>query len=128
MCTNQRVYQLGILWAEALKARIEGGLAGGDVADGTLTQGRLRQDLAVTGGGIAATAQAASATNLRTAERAGCKAVSFTPAQAAINRKIAIASVVRINELLDLLAGGLGTANFADGSIARVDFAPGVVS
>ncbi|MGI9539639.1 MAG: TolB family protein, partial [Miltoncostaeaceae bacterium] len=128
MCTNQRVFQLGILWAEALKTRIEGNLNGGDIADGTLTQGRLRQDLALSAGAGAPPTQAPSMTDLRTPQRAGCQTVSFTPAQAAINRRIAIASIVRVNELLDLLAGGLGTAHFADGSIARVDLAPGVVS
>jgi hypothetical protein len=125
MCINQRIYQAAIVRANALKERLDGKLTGGDVTDGTFTQGRLRQDLTIT----AATdspAPPASRTEVTQPRRQGCDAVKFTTTQAVINRRIAIQSVVRINEVLDELAGGLGSANLADGTLTKADFAPGV--
>jgi len=50
----------------------------------------------------------------------------FTRTQAKINRRIAIASVVRTNEVLDRLAAGLTGRHFIDGTITKVDFVPGM--
>jgi hypothetical protein len=52
--------------------------------------------------------------------------VRFTPQQAAINRRISIQAVVRLNRLLDDLAAGLTGKNFKDGTVTKVDFAAGV--
>ncbi|MDH3226355.1 MAG: hypothetical protein OEM67_04610, partial [Thermoleophilia bacterium] len=125
MCINQRIYQAGISRANALKARLDAQLTGGDLTDGTLTQGRLRQDLTIMGTANPSP-PAASRTDVTAPQRQGCGAVKFTTGQAAINRRIAIQSVVRINEVLDEVNGGLGSANFKDGTITKADFAPGV--
>lgn len=126
MCINQRVYQAGISRANALRARLDSQLTGGDLTDGTLTQSRLRQDLTITAAVANPTPPAASKTDVKAPTRAGCDSVKFTTQQASINRRIAIQSVVRINEVLDEVNGGLDDANFKDGTITKVDFAPGV--
>jgi hypothetical protein len=126
MCINQRVYQAGISRANALKARLDAQLTGGDLTDGTLTQSRLRQDLLITAAVANPTPPAASKTDVKAPTRAGCDSVKFTTSQAAINRRIAIQSVVRANEVLDEVNGGLDDANFKDGTITKVDFAAGV--
>ena len=126
MCINQRIYQAGIARANALKARLAGELTGGDLTDATLTQGRLRQDLTITAAALNPSPPAASKTDVKKPTRAGCETVKFTTQQAAINRRIAIASVVRINEALDEIAGGLTGENFKDATITKTDFAAGV--
>ena len=125
MCINQRIYQTAIARANALKARLGGELTGGDLTDTTLTQSRLRQDLTITAA-TDAPAPAKSTTDVKTPTRQGCDAVKFTTAQAAINRRIAIQSVVRINEVLDEVNSGLDGANFKDGTLTKADFAAGV--
>jgi len=126
MCINQRIYQTGIARANALKARLAGRLTGGDVVDGTLTRGRLGRDVTITAASAPPSLPAASRTKVTAPARQGCGKVKFTGAQAAVNRRIAIASVVRINETLDQLSAGLTGENFKDGTITKVDFAPGV--
>jgi hypothetical protein len=126
MCINQRVYQTAIVRTNALAERL-GKLRGGDVVDGSLTRGHLRQDLAILGAGPPATPPAPSTTDVTTPKRAGCGGVAFTPGQAAINRRIAIASVVRVNRLLDDLAAGLTGAQFLDRSLTSADLGPGAV-
>lgn len=125
MCINQRVYQAAIARTNALAERLAA-LRGGDVEDGTLGRGHLRQDLAVTAGTGSSSAER-STTGVDRPERRGCGVVRFTTAQAAINRRIAIQSVVRVNALLDDIASGLTDANFADGSLGRADFAAGAL-
>lgn len=121
---NQKVYSAAVRRANALKARIEGELTGGDIKDAELTRDRLRQDLArsalLT---AAANTPSASTTNV---EPAKAKTVTFTPTlkQLGINQKIAQAAVKRTNELRTLLGTGLTGENFADGSITAADWAP----
>jgi hypothetical protein len=122
MCINQRIYQAGIARANALRARIAGRLTGGDIVDGTITQDRLRGDLMIAAATADPRPAAASRTNVRQPVRQGCGVVRFTPQQAAINRRIAIQSVVRINRVLDKLASGLTGDDFVDGTITKVDF------
>ncbi len=86
----------------------------------------MRQDLIITAASPAQAPPAASQTDVKQPTRQGCDTVKFTTTQAAINRRIAIESVVRINEALDLLAAGLQGENFKDGSITKADLAPGV--
>jgi hypothetical protein len=126
MCINQRIYQTAIARANALKVRLNGRLTGGDITDAELTQGRLRQDLTITAATDTASPPPASKTNVKKPVRRGCDRVRFTTTQAAVNRRIAIQSVVRINEVLDRLSAGLTGKNFDDGSITKADFAPGV--
>lgn len=126
MCVNQRVYQTAIVRTNALAERL-GRLRGGDVEDATLTRAQLRQDLTILRAAQPATPQAPSSTDVRPPERSGCGAVRFTPAQAAINRRIAIASVVRVNRLVDNLAAGLSGPQFLNRSLSGSDFDPGVV-
>jgi hypothetical protein len=126
MCINQRIYQAAIVRANALRARIGGELTGGDVVDGLITQNRLRSDLMIAAATANPNPPAASTTNVTKPTRQGCAAVRFTPQQAAINRRISIQAVVRLNRLLDDLAAGLTGKNFKDGTVTKVDFAAGV--
>ena len=53
--------------------------------------------------------------------RQGCQNVKATAAQAAINSKIAVTAVRRMNALRTELAKGLTGDNFVDGSITAAD-------
>ena len=87
MCINQRIYQAGIARANALRVRLGGELTGGDLKDGVLTQGKLRQDLTITAAAPNPSPPAASQTEVKQPTRAGCETVKFTTQQAAINRR-----------------------------------------
>ena len=127
MRVNQRIYQTGIARANALAKRLLGRLTGGDIVDGTLTETRLRQNLVITAATADPDPPGPSRTVVTKPRRESCDQVTFTPAQAAIDRRIAIAFVVRINTVLDQLASGLNGWHFAYGSISRVDFSAGVL-
>ncbi len=126
MCINQRIYQAGIARANGLEKRVSGRLTGGDIVDGTLTGARLRQNLVITAAVANPDPPGPSRTEVATPRGQSCERVTFTPGQAAINRRIAIASVVRLNEVLDQLDSGLNGWHLADGTITKADFAPGV--
>ncbi len=121
--TNQRVYAAAVRRANALKARIEGRLTGGDVRDGSLGPDRLRQDLTVTARVAAATPAPASTTVLAAADP-GPATFRLTLGQLRTNQRIAQAAVRRTNALRALLRSGLRAENFAAGSISAADLAP----
>ena len=126
VCINQRIYQKAIAQANALEKRIRGGLTGGDITDANVTQGLLQQNLSVTASTTNPNPPARSETKIIKPSRKGCQNVKVTAAQAAINSKIAVTAVKRVNSLRAILARGLTGGNFADQTITKVDLAPGV--
>ena len=120
---NQRVYSAAVRRANALKARIEGKLTGGDITDSQLTADRLRQDLKL--GALAPAAQIAAASTTDVAPAQSKNATfTLTVEQLRINQRVAQAAVKRTNELRALLGSGLKGENFAENSISAADFAP----
>ncbi len=120
---NQNVYSAAVRRANALSARINGRLTGGDIANGQLTGDKLRQDLRL--GTLTPAVSVAVASSTQVAAPLP-KTARFTPTlrQLRINQKIAQAAVRRTNDLRQTLARGLTAENFADESITAIDWAP----
>ncbi len=122
MRINQRIAQAALRRAGALAARLDGGLTGGDVADGAVGAPQLWSglvaDFATAAAPVPATVTAIPAPP-RTRDR-----VTLSAAQARINRRIAIEAMRRVNELADRLARGLTGADVRDGSLTAADLAP----
>lgn len=121
--TNQRVYSAAVRRANALMARIDGGLTGGDIRDGSVGRDRLRQDLTITARTPAASTAPASVTPIVAAD-SDPATFRLTVGQLRTNQRIAQAAVRRTNELRALLETGLRGENFTAGSISAVDLAP----
>ena len=124
---NQRVYQVALLRARALAARLSGRLTGGDVDAGGLSRGRLTPGLTVSATGAAASSPP-SRSNPRIPARHPGKKVTLSASQLAINQRIAQAAVRTANEAVAQIERGLVNSNFADRSIGADALAPGVVT
>lgn len=119
---NQRIYQTALRRARALATRIDGGLTGGDVRDGSLDAnvlppGANARQSATPG---VAVAPSRTAVTRPTGKKA---AVRLTRAQLRTNQRIAQAAVREANALTATLERGLTRKNFAAGSITASDFA-----
>ena len=112
---NQRVAQAAIRRLNALDARLNGGLGGGDLADGALTPAKLAPGLAVAGAGGPEPAPVAPPAVVKKTGKGG--RVTLTLAQVRINERISAAALRRANRLVAKMEGGLGGADFRDGSI-----------
>ena len=125
---NQRIYQAAIRRAKGLEARLNGGLTGGDLEDGAVTERALASGLDV----IAAAADpppARSRTQVAGASGAGDPTkVRVSAGQLRINQRVAQAGVRAANRLRGIVASGLTGANFADGSVTAADLAPEVTA
>jgi hypothetical protein len=112
---NQRISQAAVRRVNALAARLEAGLTGGDVRDGVLTGGKLKRNLVIS---AAAAAPAVPASQTRLGGRgSGGGEVSVSVKQLQINQRISQAAVRRVNELVDRLMRGLTGEDFRDGTI-----------
>lgn len=120
---NQRIYSAALRRANALTARIEGQLTGGDIRDGELTQETVAEWVVLGAQNPTAEPTAASVTQVKSPRSNGA---TFQPTlnQLQTNQRIAQAAVRRTNELRAKLAFGLQAENFLDNSISAVDFAP----
>ncbi|MGD9570357.1 MAG: Ig-like domain-containing protein [Thermoleophilia bacterium] len=120
---NQRISQAAVRRSNALQARLDAGLTGGDLADGALTAGKLVPGIAVTGTS-AAPAAPASVTRVAAGSAGSGGRVEATVAQLRINQRISQAAVRRSNALIDRLSRGLSGSDFAPGSVGAADLAP----
>ncbi len=99
----------------ALAARLDAGLTGGDLRDGVLTGAKLKRNLRIT---AAAPGPAVPASQTRLGPRgSGGGKVSVSVKQLQINQRISQAAVRRVNELVDRLMRGLTGDDFRDGTI-----------
>jgi hypothetical protein len=122
---NQRIASKAVRMANALKARLDRGLSGGDVRDGAVTSGVLASTL-----GIAAAAPApASPATMTVVPPATDKDTSFTlsASQLAINQRIGAAAIRRLNAIRSRLAEGFTTADIKAGTLTAADLAPDAV-
>ncbi|MGD9570674.1 MAG: TolB family protein [Thermoleophilia bacterium] len=123
---NQRIYQAATRRANALRERLDQGLTGGDVDNGTLGRGVLHDRLRILAL-PAATPVAKTVTSIAARSGGDPGAVRLNAAQLAINQKVAQAAVRRANALTTDLSSGLTGADFRNGSIGTADLAAGVI-
>jgi hypothetical protein len=118
---NQRISQAAVRRVNALAARLDGGLTGGDLVDGAIGRGKLLNGLV-----IATATNAAPVARSQTVlgERQGeGGTVTVSVRQLQINQRISQAAVRRVNALADRLARGLSGADFKDGTLTVADLA-----
>jgi hypothetical protein len=124
LATDQKIFQAAVRRSNALLARVRR-LTGGDVVNASITFGQLPQDLVITSSTPTTPPPARSRTVVGRGS-GGKGQVRLTLRQLKTNQAIAAAAVRRTNTLATLLAKGLTDSNFRDGSITKVDLAPGV--
>jgi hypothetical protein len=123
---NQRISQAAIRRLNALKARMDDGLTGGDVEDRTLTRPVLASGLRVLVAPTPASPPAASLTVIAAATPGDPSQVTLSTTQILINQRISQAAVRRANELIARIEDGLVATDVKDGSVTALDLAPGV--
>ncbi len=123
---NQRISQSAIRRLNALKARMDGGLTGGDVDDGTLTQPAFVPGLRILAAPPPATPPAASTTDIAPAKPGDPSQIRLSTTQLLINQRISQAAVRRANELIARIEDGLLAGDIRDAGLTRLDLAPGV--
>ncbi len=126
--TNQRIAAAAVRRANALRARLDLGLTGGDIVDGQIGRPALAASLAILGATPAGEPAAPSRTNVAPPAPKG--GASFVPSagQLLINQRVGQAAVRRLNGLRDELTAGLTARHFRRGSIGAADLAPGAIS
>jgi hypothetical protein len=124
LLVNQRISQAAVRRANALAARLEGGLTGGDLREGAVAATKLAPGLRISSAAPAGPAPAASTTAVRAAATRPRARVKMTDGQALINQRISQAAVRRANGLAALIGGGLTGAQFRDGAITALSVAP----
>ncbi|MGE3139686.1 MAG: PQQ-dependent sugar dehydrogenase [Thermoleophilia bacterium] len=120
---NQRISQAAVRRANALQARLDAGLTGGDVADGAITAGKLVPGLVVANA-AATGAQPARTVTRPAPARARSARVTVSARQLRINQRISQAAVRRTNALIDRLERGLTAADFRPGTLTGYDLSP----
>jgi Tol biopolymer transport system component len=118
---NQRVYQAAIRRADGIAARLRGGLSGGDVRPGQVTQGKLYDRLQIT---FRAPAAEPPATTTRIPTRSrppDPDSVVLSVGQLRINQRIAQAGVLDANALIRRLETGLSGADLRPGTLTAAD-------
>ncbi len=126
LLVNQRIAQAAVRRANALSARLEGGLTGGDIADGAIDQGKLADRLRILGSGpfVAAPPQSRTVAAPRLPAPPAAGAIRLTASQLLVNQRIAQAAVRRANALVARLEAGVTGAQIRDGSLGAADLAP----
>lgn len=124
---NQRISQEAVRRANALAARMETGLTGGDVKNGTITQNNLRPGMRVLAASTTIAAPAPSTTVLAPKKPGDPSKVTLSSGQLLINQRISQASVRRVNGLMAHIRTGLNGSDFRANTITAVDLAPGTV-
>ena len=124
---NQRISQAAIRRLNALKARMDGGLTGGDVDDGTLTLRAFVSGLRILAAPPPASQPAASTTDIAPANPGDPSQVRLSTTQLLINQRISQAAVRRANELIARIDDGLLGTDIRDAGLTALDLAPGVV-
>jgi len=122
---NQRISQAAIRRLNALKARLDGGLTGGDVTDGAVGRAQLLAGTTVLFTPPVAPA-AASVTGIAPASPGDPSKVTLSVNQLLINQRISQAAVKRANELIHRLGEGIGPDEIRNGGLTAADLAPGL--
>ena len=117
---NQRISQAAVRRLNALRARIDGGLTGGDLRDGAVTAGKLPPGIIVRSASPSAPVPATT-TRVAPASQGAGAGVEASVAQLRINQKISQAAVRRANDLIEKLETGFTGEDFQDGTLSGPD-------
>ena len=117
---------MALLRGRALRARLNGGLTGGDVDAGALRRGRFTPGLTVAATGAAPSLPPSSSNPQIPVRRNGAR-VTLSAEQLQINQRIAQGAVRTANDAVSQIERGLINGNFADRSVGAGALAPGVV-
>lgn len=113
---SQRISQAAVRRANALTARLDAGLTGGDLRPGAVTPAKIAAGLTVVSATLAPT-PAASKTVVAPPPRRTAVKVELSARQILINQRIAQAAVRRSNALVDRLRTGFGASDFRAATI-----------
>ncbi|WP_217914534.1 proprotein convertase P-domain-containing protein [Miltoncostaea marina] len=119
---NQRVAQAAVRRANGLEKRLDGGLTGGDIRDGQVSQDKLAERLTVTA--AAPVAQPAASTTEIAARSGQGGTVRMTAGQLLVNQRIGQAAIRRLNALTARIESGITRSDVRAGSITAADLAP----
>ncbi len=120
---NQRISQAAIRRLNALKARLDAGLTGGDVRDGQVGP-EILAGLQVVSAPPPTAVAPASRTVVAAAVPGDPGEVTLTIAQLRINQRISQAAVRRANDLIRRLGEGLDGGEIRDGTLSALDLGP----
>lgn len=123
---NQRISAVAVARVNALTARMNGGLTGGDIRVGQVGLGQLQNTLFITNAPASIVSPEASTTDVQVPPRAGGDPIRATNAQALINQRIAQAAVRRSNALTNLVEAGIAGASFQEDTIGTDRLGPGL--
>ena len=116
---TQRISQAAVRRANALKARLDNGLTGGDLRPGAVTPAKVAVGLTVVSS-VAGQDQPPSKTVVAPAgPSAGDANVTLSTTQILINQRIAQAAVRRSNALIARIGGGFSAADFQASTLSR---------
>jgi sugar lactone lactonase YvrE len=120
---GQRISQAAVRRANALTARLDGGLTGGDLRSGVVTPAKLAVGLTIVSS-VPGSDPARSKTNVTPAPpRTGASKVTLSANQLLINQRIAQAAVRRSNALVDRLSAGFSAADFQAATVTQRNLA-----
>ena len=120
---NQRIASRAVREANALLARLDGGLSGGDVLDGAVTPGRLQATIAVAGLHAAAPTAPTRTIVAPATEKTGV-VFTLSAAQLRINQRIGQAAIRRLNAVRDRLLDGISGDELRRDTLTSADLAP----
>jgi hypothetical protein len=123
--TNQRIAQAAVRSANALTARLQAGLTGGDIRDGALGAISFAAGVRIEGRATGAVVPPGAPAATPSVAGGGGGRVALSAAQLLVNQRISQAAMRRANAIRAMLAAGLTGGNFADGTIAAAQIAPG---
>ncbi len=115
---SQRISQAAVRRANALQARLDNGLTGGDLRPGAVTSAKVAVGLTVVSS-VAGGDQPPSQTKVAPpGPRSGAK-VTVSASQILINQRVAQAAVRRSNALIARLGGGFSAGDFQASTLSR---------
>jgi hypothetical protein len=120
---SQRISQAAVRRANALTARLDAGLTGGDLRPGSVTPAKIAVGLTIVSAALAPT-PAPSRTVVKRPQRRTAGTVELTARQILINQRIAQAAVRRSNALVDRIKSGFGAEDFRTGTVTAAALAP----
>jgi hypothetical protein len=123
---NQRISQAAIRRLNGLKARLDGGLTGGDVKDRVISAAQLAVGLRVVTASAPTPPPARTVTVIPKATPGDPSKVTLTTGQLLINQRISQTAVRRANDLIARLGRGISGTGVKDGTITALDLAAGV--
>ncbi len=116
---SQRISQAAVRRANALQARLDNGLTGGDLRPGAVTSAKVAVGLTVVSS-VPGQDQPASKTVVAPpGPRTGAANVTLSANQILINQRIAQAAVRRSNALIARLGGGFSAGDFQASTLSQ---------